>query len=686
MLSVDASSARRQTERIVSSRIFAKAKRSQRLLRYLVDAALADPPQMAKEYTIATEVFDRDASYDPAVDATVRVEAGRLRTRLREYYAEEGKEDGLLIEVPKGADRVVLTEQGCPNEQAVEQHGASSASGAQSGLLVPSLPAVSTADSLAAPFGQPLWRRFPESQGWRFATPVLASFIILAVAAWKPAKPQLAHPIIRSVAVLPLKNLSGDPGQDFFADGTTDELITQLARVSGLRVVSWNSVLQEKDTKKPLKAIAAELQADLLVEGSVSRSGDTVRITAQLIDAENDDHVWAGSFQGRLDEVMVLEQKAAEEIVEHAQTGRSISESGPSAQRATANNPAAHDALLRGKYFFDKRQARVSADYFQHAIDLSPTYASAYSGLAAALESEALLGDARPEEVIPEALSAVQRALELAPSNGDALIARGSIETAFMWTWKAAESDLTRGVALTPNNSYGHMMLSVYLDSVGKPDDALKQMQEAVEIDPLSFYMARHYGSALFYARRYDEALIQLKYARAMHPEASGVVDHWISEVYAKKGMYDEAVRYDLLELQDVHPSEDLQKLLNAYRSNGWQGYWATRLHVLKGNSNDPLYNYEVGLDAMRAGHHEQAIIALKRATIQHCYWMGVARSNPLFDDLRGEPGSKPSLLSCISQFRDHKNSSLHTLDPVASAWLKIDWNRIHYCSSRGMC
>ena len=635
---VDATEALKQTDRIVTSQVFAKAKRSQRLLRYLVDAALAEPPLVVKEYTIATEVFDRDSSYDPAIDATVRVEAGRLRSRLREYYGDEGREDTLLIELPRGGYRVVLTEREESREDArepsAEVHPSFSGADLQSGSHAGPRPI-----TVLKHYGPKDWR------AWRYAVPgIILGLMLVGYAGWRLARVQRPPAGIRSVAVLPLKNLSGDPAQDYFADGTTDELITELARVPELRVVSWNSAQQEKDTKKSLKTIAGELRADLLVEGSVSRSGDTVRINAQLIDTKNDDHLWANSFEGPLSDVMALENKVAEQIVTHAQSGaRVVTQRSPAAgspaRTLTVTDLAAHDAYLRGRNYFDKRQSQASAGQFQRAIDLNPAYAPAYAGLAVALQSEALMGEARPEQIIPRAMAAVKKALQLDPDNGDALIARGSIETTFLWTWDAAERDLTRGIALSPNNTYGRMMFSVYLDSVGRPEDAVKQMQQAVEIDPLSFFMARHYGSTLFYARRYDEALRQLKYAREMYPAGAGVVDHWISDAYAQKGQYDDAVRYDLLETQKGDSNEKTDKLLAVYRQKGWRAYWAARLQELHGDDRDPLYNYEVGFVAMRAGHDDQAIAAFQRATDEHCYWMGTAGVDPDMDDLRGHPG-----------------------------------------------
>ena len=660
---VDAGEAKRQTERIVNSLVFRKAKRSQDFLRYLVDAALADLSQPVKEYTIASEVFGRDASYDPAIDATVRVEAGRLRSRLREYYSSEGREDLLLIELPKGAYRIVLAQRTEAGEQPADYAGLrhdDATTGAPGQTGSEWFEKVELPDKLleAGPGASP--RRADEdsrasftrlqkdrADRWsgirrlnlRYGLPLLTCGLVAGYAGWRLVRSQAAYAGVRSVAVLPLKNLSGDPGQDYFADGTTDELITKLARVPGLRVVSWNSVVQERDTKKPLQTIARELRADLLVEGSVSRSGNTVRINAQLIDAKDDGHLWANSFEAPLSDVLTLEKQAAEEIVRNARVGGRSDAVSVQARPAADIQPAARDAWLRGRNYFDKRQTQASAEQYQRAIDLSPGYASAYSGLAMALESEAFMGTAAPAKVFPQAVAAYERALQLDPDNGDALIARGCLEAAFLWRWSAAAEDLTRGIALSPTNSYGHMMLSVYLDSINRPDDAVRQMQQAVEIEPLSFYMARHYGSTLYYARRYDEALHQLEYAREMQPASAAVVDHWISDIYAKQEKYDDAIRYELLQLQEEHSGEETHRLLTIYRRSGWQAFWAAQVEESQHKTGDPCEDYGIGIAELRAGRHEEAMAALKRATAGHCYWMGMAAVDPTLDDLRGEPG-----------------------------------------------
>ena len=631
----------RQMERVIGSRAFAKAARSQRLLEYLVAASLEEPPQTIKEYTLATEVFDRDPSYDPAITATVRVEAGRMRSRLREYYYDEGKNDPVLIEVPRGGYKVVVTMR--PIEiQKPSLHIAEVSeplTGPEEGVDVP--PGSGNFIGSAAKVSQPI---APSTSVARhsvrlYAVPTLVCGVLLAVGVWSWAKQRTHQPAIQSMAVLPLRNLSGDPGQEYFADGTTDELITQLARLPNLRVVSWNSALQEKNTNKSLRVIGAELHADAIVEGSVARSGESVRINAQLIDTRTDEHLWAGSFEGRANDMVGLEDTAAREIVAHMRSVVAPGVRPPEERPAPATtSPAAHEAYLRGRNYFDKRDSLASEREFRHAIELDANYAAAYVGLSLALESQALLGRERWDVVVPRAMAAAEKALQLDPDNGDALIARGSLEAQFFWDWDATRRDLTRGVALSPNDSFGQMMLAIYFDALGQTDEAVKHMQRAVEIDPLSFYMARHYGSTLFFARRYDEALRQLKYAGEMYPAPTGTLNHWITDVYAKKEMYQEAVRYDLLDIPDGTPDANPRRLLATYRTKGWQAYWQMRLDAVRSEQkSDPCRGYVIGLAAIRAGKRDEALEGLKSATDQHCYWMITSRSNPLLDDVRGD-------------------------------------------------
>ena len=452
---------------------------------------------------------------------------------------------------------------------------------------------------------------------------------------------------IRSMAVLPLRNLSGDPAQEYFADGTTEELIAELARIPNLTVLSWSSVVQEKGGQKPLREIASDLHADAIVEGSIVRSGKDVRINAELIDTRTGKPLWVSSSEGEAADIVGLEDRTAQEIAAHARLA--IAAPRPSLNGMQPPSPAVREACIRGRNYFDKRDGLSSAQAFQQAIDLAPNYAPAYTGLANALASQVLLGQAPSDATVPRAMAAAQRALELNPDDGDALIARGAIELTFLWKWKQAEADLLRGVSLSPSNSYGQMQLAVYYDAQGNVDEAVARMRHATELDPLSFFMARHYGSTLFYARRYDEALAQLQYARSMHPQAQGVVNGWISAVYQQQGKQDKAVQYDLLGLQaeQTHsnvalgaesPQGNVARLLSTYHRSGWSAYWALRSTLLQDNVADSCSVYFKGRVLLRAGRVDQGLSDLRQAASRHCYWTSMLPADPELDPYRNNP------------------------------------------------
>ena len=235
-------------------------------------------------------------------------------------------------------------------------------------------------------------------------------------------------------------------------------------------------------------------------------------------------------------------------------------------------------------------------------------------------------------------MAAAQRALALDPDSGDALIARGSIELDFLWRWKEAESDLLRGISLSPGNSSGQMQLAIFYDSQGKVDEAVARMRHAIELDPLSFFMARHYGSTLFYARRYEEALAQLQYARSMQPKSALVVDAWISAVYQQQGKRDEAVHYDLLQLQQARQDVNTDQLLAVFHRSGWSNYWLARSAHWQISASDPCSRYGRGRILLRAGKTGEAWRDLSEAADHHCYWTAMLSADPELDPYRSNP------------------------------------------------
>lgn len=465
----------------------------------------------------------------------------------------------------------------------------------------------------------------------RFIILSTACLLLLAAFSWLAAARLHPAPAIRSLAVLPLNNLSGDPSQDYFADGMTDELITELARIPNLRVVSRTSVMVDKNARKTLPQIARELNVDAIVEGSTARSGNRVRITAQLIDARTDRHLWAQSFEGPAADILSLQDNVAQQIAQQARLVLL-----PSPPRPPIN-PAAHDAYLRGRYFFNKQDFPHSVEYFQQAISIDPNYASAYAGYSSAVEALSSYGLKRTEDVMPQARTAARRAIELDPNNGEAYTELGSIQTIYDWDWPAAEQDLTRGIALNPNDPIAEFKYAVYLDAVDRPRDALTHMRRALQLDPLSFFMNRRLGVTLYLARDDDAALTQLRRAAEMENQSASV-NYYLSLVYEQKGQRDQAIQYDLSALRADRPGIDTAALLTLYQQQGWQPYWRARAHALLSASAAPCTAYEIGVDDLRVNDTARAFASFNSAIDEHCIAMALIRVDPLFDSVRHDP------------------------------------------------
>ncbi|HET8636732.1 MAG TPA: hypothetical protein VFL96_07775, partial [Acidobacteriaceae bacterium] len=352
----DAEAIRLQLERILSSGVFVSARRSQAFLRYVVEKSILGP--VPKEYEIAVDVFERSADYDPAVDATVRVEASRLRGRLREYYATQGKHDPILIDLPKGGYSAVFTRAGHETNGNLAGPLASTTGPTNNGRTMPTaegngLGRTDGGQSGRANVAKPLSNQSPRSRSRRPAMVWVSLLAIFSIAAafsiWGLPRWERGRADVRSLAVLPLQNLSGDPNQDYFAAGMTDELTTELARVHGLRVVSRTSAALAGRSQGSVPQIADALKVDAVVEGSIVRSGDRIRITAQLIDGRSGRYLWAQSFEGPARDVLSLQDDVAQQIATQARVVLVAPSPHPPI------DPAAHDAYLRGLYFFNKQ-------------------------------------------------------------------------------------------------------------------------------------------------------------------------------------------------------------------------------------------------------------------------------------------------------------------------------------------
>jgi TolB-like protein/DNA-binding winged helix-turn-helix (wHTH) protein/Tfp pilus assembly protein PilF len=372
---------------------------------------------------------------------------------------------------------------------------------------------------------------------------LVLSSAILAV--WRFRSGARTPTVIRSLAVLPLDNLSGDASQDYFADGMTDELITDLAQIGALRVISRTSVMGYKGVRKPLPEIARELNVDAVVEGTVLRSGDQVRITAQLIQAPEDKHLWADSYEGNLRDTLALQKKVATKIAEQIRIEVTPQELA-ALKSVKAINPDAYENYLKGRFFWNKRTAdglKKAVDYFNQAIAEDPNYAVAYSGLA---DAYALSGDWQyavmtPKEAMPRAKAAAMKALELDNNLAEAHASLAFCLDGFDWNFEAANREFRRAIELNPGYATAHHWYSWHLSLLGRNSEAIAEMRKAENLDPLSLIINADFAELLLIAHLPDESIDQSRKTIEMDPHFA-FAHNQLAQAYLEKHMFSEAI------------------------------------------------------------------------------------------------------------------------------------------------
>jgi TolB-like protein/DNA-binding winged helix-turn-helix (wHTH) protein/Tfp pilus assembly protein PilF len=357
------------------------------------------------------------------------------------------------------------------------------------------------------------------------AAGVLALTLVAAGLMYRGSSSHSPH-VIRTIAVLPLKNLSSDAEQEYFSEGLTDELITRLASLKGLRVISRTSVMRFKDSVASLPDIARQLKVDAIVEGSVSRSGDRIRVTAQLIDASNDQHIWAESYDRDQRDVLALQNDVALDIAQNINLSLSTGDRA----RLAAIRPVdqeAHDDYLRGRYHWKKRtsaELAIAVEYFEKAIRRDPSYARAYAGLADcyALMSGYTLRS--QQEFMPKARAAAVKAIELDDKLADAHTSLALIAQNYDWDWATAEKEFRRAIELDPNYATAHHWYAEHLAFRGRFKESAAEIETARQLDPQSLIMAVDNAVFLVFARDYDRAIQQFKEVERVDPDFGRVL------------------------------------------------------------------------------------------------------------------------------------------------------------------
>ncbi len=487
--------------------------------------------------------------------------------------------------------------------------------------------------------------------GLRRAALPLAGVALLAIAAAVVFAPgglrerlaqAPARPRIRSLAVLPLANLSGDPAQEYFADGMTEELITDLAPIPSLKVISRTSVMRFKGSQQPLREIAKALGVDAVVEGSVLRAGDRVRITAQLIEAASDHHLWARSFERDFRDILTLQSEVARDIAQEIQLQVSprVSENLASHR---AVNPQAYEEYLQGRFqgnMVTDAGVRASIAHFERALALDPGDARYGSALADAyLVLTQLLerlptheGMVKVEQYARQALDADEHSAEAHTSMGAALFFGD-------WDWAEGERHLLRAIELNPGYAEAHLLHSILLAAAGRAEESIQESRRALELDPLSIIAHWNAISTLYLGHRYDEALAEAQRAAETAPD-SRLIFGSILRIHEQRGEYKAA-----LELLESHLAEAdggrqrVDALRRAYRESGPTGYWRTVLAVLRDRSRtDPIHHERLATTLARLGDREGALDALEHAFAERSGDVLFIKVEPAYESLRDDP------------------------------------------------
>ncbi|MEO8099102.1 MAG: hypothetical protein ABI811_15470 [Acidobacteriota bacterium] len=589
---------------VISSPGFTNSERMVRFLRYVVEKTLAGDPDAIKEYTLGIEVFDRDPSFDPKMETIVRVEARRLRRKLQEYYDGPRGQASIRIEMPSPGYAPVFSvlESASPNP--------------------------------AEPEPKPRKPRF----AWLAVAGGLLAVGLIGAAYWsmRPTTNQL-----NSVAVLAFANLSGDPNLEYFSDGFSEEVIDRLTSIPDLRVAARTSAFEFKKNPLDIREIGRRLNVDALVEGSIRRGGDTVRITAQLVRSSDGIHIWSKSWDRPLKDVLAVETEIATAIAESFQ--RSLASS-----RSSAGVPPsleAHDLYLLGRYHWNQQEPEElerAIAYFNQAIARSPDYALAYSGLSEVYSYQIDLDFAPTAEVASKARAAADRALVLDDALAEAHTSRGLVAVEADWDFARAEREFQRALQLKPGFAYGIHWYAHYFEYLGRPAEGLPYLQRAIALDPLSRMYRLDLSANYYQQRQFDQALAEVERGRTIEREWP-LFDLATAVAYLARGDNARAVESARSAAQKLGPMPlAMVTLIQAEAASGNQA--AARAELLRMQQAAtqgyvPAFAFSLAHYAL--GNREEGFQWLQRAFDQRNGGLMWMRSWPLFDPVKKDPRAK---------------------------------------------
>ncbi len=572
-----------ELERVLSSRVFSGSERLRQFLCFVVEQSISGKADALKEWLLGVHVFGRSQSFDPRIDAIVRVEAGRLRTKLTEYYETEGHDDPIVIQVHKGSYAPVFHDQSSAAHQVTQA----------------------------------------------------------VVQGFEPGKERDDR--VTSIVVLPFVNLSADPENEYFSDGLTEEVITGLTRIPDLGVIARSTAFRYKGLAQDIRRIGVELNVSAALEGSVRRIGDRLRITAQLIDTRNCFHLWSHTYERQMKDVFAVQQEIAEAIGRVVRS--ELPTVRPEGETNGEAGEEVYDMYRRAMYFEAKRTGKGFAkglEQLHRAADLDPHNGLIFSRLANSYALRAVYGLDAPDFALKRAGDAASRALEIDSTLAQAHAAKGFVSALYDWDWSAAGVNFRRALELNPGVPEIHHRYAIfYLSCLGKTEEGLWHIRQAQRLDPMSIVFQAAECAVLVYGRQYDAAIAKGEKTVELEPTYyPGYL--YLSRAYLMQGMAAAAIKAakEAVRLSSGSPPA-LGALGISYASSGQMDQARNIVARMRQRSYTPPV-YVSGVYA-EMGKIDEAFDWLTRAEREHspslvCLRIGIwarrLRSDPRFDAL----------------------------------------------------
>jgi len=613
---------RAELEKILASKTFLRCDRLSRFLRFTVEQVLQGQTDSLKEYTLGVEVFDRREAYDPRIDAVVRVEARRVRSKLKEYYQSEGRGDSVLIDLPKGSYAPVFQKRELSRSRTARIRS---------------------------------WFRLPYSR----RTIALAAVLLLVgmatywlgasrlVSYFRPASGEEAgveekavpsYRPLSSIVALPFADLSPQKDQEYFCEGMTDELINALTKVDGLRVLSQSSAFQFKGDIDDVRKIGGQLKVDTVLKGSVRKGASRLRITVHLISAANGYYLWSETYDREIKDLIAVQEEISRAIVNTLRVQLAGSQHGRLVKAYTANAQA-YDLYLKGRYHWNRRTAeglRQAAIFFEQATKEDANYALGYAALA---DSYALLssyGVSSPNEVMQKAKAAALKALEIDETLGEAHASLGFVRSFYDWEWSDAEREYRRALELNPGYATAHHWYSGCLRALGRFDEAAVEVRRAQELDPLSPAIGRDLGRIFGSRRQHEQAIDQYRKTLDLNPNFPSGYVH-LGLAYEQLSRYDEAIAaYEKARAMPGGNPLIAAALGHCHALMGNRDKASELLEELVEQSKQRYVPaVDIALIHIGLGEKDRAFEWLEKAYEDHDGWLAWLKVDPIFDSLR---------------------------------------------------